>query len=40
MNDIKEAWKFARNHPIEFAIEAVIAFAIVFGGAFVVALAG
>lgn len=40
MTAIKEAIDFARAHPFEFAAECVIAFLIVFGGAFLVALAG
>ncbi len=37
---MKDAWDFARNHPIETIAECIIAFVIIWGGAFLVALAG
>lgn len=37
---MKDALDFARNHPIEAVCEAIIAIAIIWGGAFAVALAG
>lgn len=40
MTHLKDAWDFARNHPWETAAECIIAFGIIWGGAFFVALAG
>lgn len=40
MTPIREAIDFARAHPWEFAAECVIAFALIWGGAFAVAAAG
>ena len=37
---MKDALDFARNHPWETAAECIIAFGIIWGGAFLVALAG
>ena len=37
---MKDALNFARNHPFEAIAELVIAFGIIWGGAFLVALAG
>ena len=37
---MKDALDFARNHPFETASECIIAFGIIWVGAFLVALAG
>ena len=37
---MKDALNFARNPPWETAAECIIAFGIIWGGAFLVALAG
>ena len=37
---MKDALNFARNHPFEAIAECIIAFGIIWGGAFLVALAG
>jgi len=37
---MKDLIDFARNHPFEFIGEAITAFAIIWGGAFAIALAG
>jgi len=37
---MKDAINFARNHPFETIGEIIITFAIIWGGAFLVALAG
>lgn len=40
MTHLKDALDFARNHPWETAAECIVAFGIIWGGAFLVALAG
>ena len=40
MTHLKDAWDFASNHPIETIAECIVAFGIIWGGAFLVALAG
>ena len=40
MNQVRETIDFARAHPFEFAAECIIAFSLIWGGAFAVALAG
>jgi len=40
MTAIQEAIDFAREHPFEFTAECVIAFALIWGGAFAVAVVG
>jgi len=37
---MKDALNFARNHPFEVIAECIIAFTLIWGGAFLVALAG
>lgn len=40
MTHLQDALDHARNHPIETICECIVAFAIIWGGAFAVALAG